>query len=532
MAGLAIAAMVFRYVMGDDVEITDRVADGTRVVAGDVVMRVAGPTRGLLTAERTALNFASHLSGVATATSRWVEALEGTSARVLDTRKTLPAGGRSRSTPFAAVAASTTASRLADMAMVKDNHVIAAGGVVPALEAVRAAYPDLPIEVEVTDLDQLRELLDAGCDRILLDNMTHGDDGRGGRDQRRPRGARGIGRPDHRAGPRGGRDGRRLHLRRRADALGEGLRHRHGSGRGMTLLAADIGNSDTVLGLLDGEEVVAHWRVSTDERRTSDEWAVLVRGLLADADRVRRRHCGVFDRARRCCTNGGTCSARHFEGIHSVVVEPGVRTGVPVLMDNPREVGADRIINALAAASEFGGPAIVVDFGGTATTFDVVSANGQYIGGAIAPGIEISLEALGRRGAQLRKVELLRPRSVIAKNTVEALQSGMLFGVAAQVDGMVSRMIAELGVETSDVNVISTGHLAPLVRGRMFLFHRTFAVADIAGTATRLRAKRLNLAFVLLGVFTESAFPHPRTPVRNIHGTEGQHHSRRRSRRQ
>ena len=139
-----------------------------------------------------------------------------------------------------------------------------------------------------------------------------------------------------------------------------------------------------------------------------------------------------------------------------------MRTGVPVLMDNPREVGADRIINALAAASEFGGPAIVVDFGGTATTFDVVSAKGQYIGGAIAPGIEISLEALGRRGAQLRKVELLRPRSVIAKNTVEALQSGMLFGVAAQVDGMVARMIAELGVETSDVNVISTGHLAPL----------------------------------------------------------------------
>ena len=123
-----------------------------------------------------------------------------------------------------------------------------------------------------------------------------------------------------------------------------------------------------------------------------------------------------------------------------------MRTGVPVLMDNPREVGADRIINALAAAHEFGGPAIVVDFGGTATTFDVVSARGQYVGGAIAPGIELSLEALGRRGAQLRKVELQRPRAAIAKNTVEALQSGMLFGIAAQVDGMVARMIVELGV--------------------------------------------------------------------------------------
>lgn len=237
----------------------------------------------------------------------------------------------------------------------------------------------------------------------------------------------------------------------------------------MTLLAADIGNSDTVLGLLDGEEVVAHWRVSTDERRTSDEWAVLVRGLLADAGRS-------VDAIAVCSTVPAVLHewrdmlGRHFEGIHSVVVEPGVRTGVPVLMDNPREVGADRIINALAAASEFGGPAIVVDFGGTATTFDVVSAKGQYVGGAIAPGIEISLEALGRRGAQLRKVELQRPRSVIAKNTVEALQSGMFFGVAAQVDGMVARMIAELGVDVSDVNVISTGHLAPLVRDECSCF--------------------------------------------------------------
>lgn len=231
----------------------------------------------------------------------------------------------------------------------------------------------------------------------------------------------------------------------------------------MTLLAADIGNSDTVLGLLDGPDVVAHWRVSTDERRTSDEWAVLVRGLLAEADR-RVDAIAVCSTVPAVLHEWRDMLGRHFEGIRSVVVEPGVRTGVPVLMDNPREVGADRIINALAAASEFGGPAIVVDFGGTATTFDVVSAKGQYVGGAIAPGIEISLEALGRRGAQLRKVELLRPRSVIAKNTVEALQSGMLFGVAAQVEGMVARMIAELGAEVADVNVISTGHLAPLVR--------------------------------------------------------------------
>jgi type III pantothenate kinase len=155
--------------------------------------------------------------------------------------------------------------------------------------------------------------------------------------------------------------------------------------------------------------------------------------------------------------------ARHFADVPCVVVEPGVRTGVPVLVDNPREVGTDRIINALAAVADYGGPSIVVDFGGTATTFDVVSRKGQYVGGAIAPGIEISLEALGRRGAQLRKVELLRPRSVIAKNTVEALQSGMVFGVASQVEGIVSRMIAELGHDTPDVHVIATGYLAPLV---------------------------------------------------------------------
>ena len=179
-AGLGVAALVFHYVMGDDVEVTDRVADGTRVGPGDVVMRVAGPIRGLLTAERTALNFACHLSGVATATAAWVDALEGTRARVLDTRKTLPALRALQKYAVRCGGGVNHRFSLSDMAMVKDNHVVAAGGVVPAYEAVRAAYPDLPVEVEVTDLDQLRELLDAGCDRILLDNMDSPDDGRGG----------------------------------------------------------------------------------------------------------------------------------------------------------------------------------------------------------------------------------------------------------------------------------------------------------------------------------------------------------------
>jgi nicotinate-nucleotide pyrophosphorylase (carboxylating) len=172
VAGLGIAALVFSYVLGDDVGVSDRVPDGTRVRAGDVVMRVTGPVKGLLTAERTALNFACHLSGVATATAAWVDALAGTRARVLDTRKTLP--GYRALQKYAVRCGGGVNHRfsLSDMALVKDNHVVAAGGVLPAFEAVRSRYPDLPVEVEVTDLDQLRQLLDAGCERILLDNMS------------------------------------------------------------------------------------------------------------------------------------------------------------------------------------------------------------------------------------------------------------------------------------------------------------------------------------------------------------------------
>ena len=171
VAGLGVAALVFHEVMGDAVKVTDRVPDGTRVEPGDVVMRVSGPTRGLLTAERTALNYASHLSGVATATAHWVAALAGTNARVLDTRKTLPTYRALQKYAVRCGGGVNHRFSLSDRAMVKDNHVVAAGGVVPAYDAVRARYPDLRVEVEVTDLDQLRELLDAGCTEILLDNM-------------------------------------------------------------------------------------------------------------------------------------------------------------------------------------------------------------------------------------------------------------------------------------------------------------------------------------------------------------------------
>ncbi len=214
----------------------------------------------------------------------------------------------------------------------------------------------------------------------------------------------------------------------------------------MTLLAVDIGNSHTVLGLIADGQVSQDWRVATAAHRTADEWAVLIRGLLGQwLDGV--SGIAVCATVPAVLQEWRLMLAAHFADLPSVVVEPGVRTGIPVLTDNPREVGTDRIINALAAATEYGGPAIVVDFGGTATTFDVVSRKGQYVGGAIAPGIEISLDALARRGAQLRMVEMARPRSVIAKNTVEALQSGMVFGVASQVEGIVARMIAEMGEE-------------------------------------------------------------------------------------
>ncbi|REF37044.1 type III pantothenate kinase [Thermasporomyces composti] len=229
------------------------------------------------------------------------------------------------------------------------------------------------------------------------------------------------------------------------------------------LLAVDVGNTHSTLGLFDGATLVQHWRVATDDRRTADELAVLLDGLLAGhGGRAGVSGVAVCSTVPAVLHEMREMLRRYYGRVPGLIVEPGVRTGVPVLMDNPREVGADRIVNALAVTHLVDGTRIVVDFG-TATTVDVVSARGEYLGGAIAPGIEISLEALGQRGAQLRRVELLRPRTVIAKNTVEALQSGAIFGFAGQVDGLVERMVAELGVDRSTVTVVATGGLAPLV---------------------------------------------------------------------
>jgi len=222
------------------------------------------------------------------------------------------------------------------------------------------------------------------------------------------------------------------------------------------LLAIDVGNTNTVLGVFDGAELVDSWRVKTDARDTADELALIYRGLLGDTKVHGIAACStvpaVLGQLR-------IMLSRYYPDLPTVVVEPGVRTGVPLLNDNPRELGPDRIVNTLAAYTLYGGPAVVVDFG-TSTNFDVVSAKGEFLGGALAPGIEISIDALASRAARLLKVELTRPRSVIGKTTVESLQSGILYGFAGQIDALVRRIVAELGGQAA---VIATGGLAQVV---------------------------------------------------------------------
>ncbi len=232
----------------------------------------------------------------------------------------------------------------------------------------------------------------------------------------------------------------------------------------MSLLCIDVENTHTTVGVFDGSVLGRRWLLSTQQSRTADEWRLILNGLLEGAGGP------AIDGVCVCATVPAVLRALRavmadtFADTPTVVLGPGVRTGLPVLMDNPREVGTDRIANALAAIDLVGAPCVVVALG-TATTFDVVNQAGQYIGGAIAPGLEISVEALVDHAAQLRKVELTRPRSVVAKNTAEALQSGAVFGCAGLVDGMVYRIADELGVPVDDLTVVATGVLAPAVIG-------------------------------------------------------------------
>ena len=235
------------------------------------------------------------------------------------------------------------------------------------------------------------------------------------------------------------------------------------------LLAIDIGNTNTVLGVFDRDRLIHSWRIKTDARSTADELALTFRGLLADLEITGVSACSTVPAAMRELR---TMLERYYEHAQMVLVGPGVRTGVGILMDNPKAVGTDRICNTVAAHHLVEGPAIVVDFG-TSTNFDVISASGEFVGGALAPGIEISVDALAARAAQLRKVELVEPRSPIGKNTVEALQSGILYGFAGQVDGMVRRLSAALAPDDpASVTVIATGGLAPLAITNAETVHR------------------------------------------------------------
>jgi type III pantothenate kinase len=228
------------------------------------------------------------------------------------------------------------------------------------------------------------------------------------------------------------------------------------------LLTVDVGNTNTVLGIFEGEKLIKSWRVKTDPRTTADELWLQFNALVTGYKLTGLSICSTVPATLRELR---TMISTYFADLPTTIVEPGTKTGVQLLVDNPKEIGADRIVNTLAAHTLYGGPAIVVDFG-TSTNLDVVSPKGEFLGGALAPGIEISVDALASRAAQLRKVELIRPKSVIGKNTVEALQSGTIFGFAGQVDGLVDRITAELAADYDEApTVIATGGLAPLIIG-------------------------------------------------------------------
>ena len=224
------------------------------------------------------------------------------------------------------------------------------------------------------------------------------------------------------------------------------------------LLAVDVGNSNTVVGLFDGDELVHRWRVSTEPHRTPDEMALTLQGLLAFAGLSLPRDLdgAVVASVVPPVTETLRTMAAHHLAIPPVVVEPGVRTGIPMKVDNPRDIGADRIVNAVAAAAYYDAPSIVVDFG-TATSFDAVDADGAFVGGAIAPGVRLSTDALADHTARLPEVEIVRPDGVLARSTVTALQSGIVHGFAGQVDTLVRGLAAELG---GRVTTVATGGLA------------------------------------------------------------------------
>jgi type III pantothenate kinase len=221
------------------------------------------------------------------------------------------------------------------------------------------------------------------------------------------------------------------------------------------LLAIDVGNTQTVLGTYDGAQLTEHWRVATERHRSSDELGALY-GSFLDFDAV----TGVcISSTVPQLSRSYTEFVERYIDAECLEVGPGVKTGIPIRYEDPREVGPDRIANAVAATERYGAPCVVVDFG-TSTNFDVVSRDAEYVGGVLAPGIEISMDALFERAARLRKVDFVEPDTVIGKNTIASLQSGLVYGFAGQVDGIVDGIRRELGDEA---RVVATGGLAELI---------------------------------------------------------------------
>lgn len=232
------------------------------------------------------------------------------------------------------------------------------------------------------------------------------------------------------------------------------------------LLGIDVRNTHTVVGLLSGAgehgNLVQQWRIRTEAEITADELALTLDGLLGD-DGERVTGAAALSTVPSVLHEVRLMLDQYWSAVPSVLIEPGVRTGIPLLVDNPKEVGADRIVNCLAAFHKFQTAAIVVDFG-SSICVDVVSAKGEFLGGAIAPGLQVSADAAAARSAGLRRVELTRPRSVLGKNTVECMQAGSIFGFAGLVDGLVNRVRDEVdGFAGSDVTVVATGAGAPLL---------------------------------------------------------------------
>jgi type III pantothenate kinase len=226
------------------------------------------------------------------------------------------------------------------------------------------------------------------------------------------------------------------------------------------LLAIDVGNTNIVFGLFDGDKLVHQFRAESSRGRTSDEYAVVVRQLLAmQGVKPEEVHAAIVASVVPSLTEPMLALVRRAFGKEALVVGPGIKSGMAILYENPREVGADRIVNAVAAYERFHGPLIVVDFG-TATTFDCVSGRGEYLGGVIAPGIQISADALFARAAKLPRVEIAKPPKVVGRNTQHSMQSGIVFGYVALVDGLVDRLVDELGGPHA---VVATGGLAPLI---------------------------------------------------------------------